>query len=115
MGCRSRSRTWPRRPGSGRPTARRSMPPSCRRPTRRTWPCSGRPAWSSSPKTNTPEFGAGSQTFNPVFGPTRNPLDTRLTPGGSSGGAAAAVAAGLLPFADGSDVGASVRNPAAFC
>jgi amidase len=42
-------------------------------------------------KTNTPEFGAGSQTFNPVFGPTRNPYDTRLTPGGSSGGAAAAV------------------------
>jgi len=66
-------------------------------------------------KTNTPEFGAGSQTFNPVFGPTRNPLDTRLTPGGSSGGAAAAVAAGLLPFADGSDLAASVRNPASFC
>jgi len=66
-------------------------------------------------KTNVPEFGAGSQTFNPVFGPTRNPLDTRLTAGGSSGGAAAAVAAGLLPFADGSDLAASVRNPAAFC
>jgi len=66
-------------------------------------------------KTNTPEFGAGSQTFNPVFGITRNPWDTRLTPGGSSGGAAAAVAAGLLPFADGSDLAASVRNPAAMC
>ena len=66
-------------------------------------------------KTNTPEFGAGSQTFNPVFGPTRNPYDTRLTPGGSSGGAAAAVAAGMIPFADGSDLGASVRNPASFC
>jgi amidase len=66
-------------------------------------------------KTNTPEFGAGSQTFNPVFGPTRNPYDTRLTPGGSSGGAAAAVAAGLIPFADGSDLAASVRNPASFC
>jgi len=66
-------------------------------------------------KTNTPEFGAGSQTFNPVFGPTRNPYDTRLTPGGSSGGAAAAVAAGMIPFADGSDLAASVRNPAAFC
>jgi amidase len=66
-------------------------------------------------KTNTPEFGAGSQTFNEVFGVTRNPYDTRLTPGGSSGGAAAAVAAGLVPFADGSDLAASVRNPAAMC
>jgi amidase len=66
-------------------------------------------------KTNTPEFGAGSQTFNPVFGATRNPYDTRLTPGGSSGGAAAAVATGMIPFADGSDLAASVRNPAAFC
>ena len=66
-------------------------------------------------KTNTPEFGAGSQTFNTVFGVTRNPWDTAMTPGGSSGGAAAAVAAGLLPFADGSDLGASVRNPAAMC
>jgi amidase len=66
-------------------------------------------------KTNTPEFAAGSQTFNPVFGVTRNPYDTCRTPGGSSGGAAAAVAARLLPFADGSDLAASVRNPAAFC
>ena len=66
-------------------------------------------------KTNTPEFGAGSQTFNAVFGATRNPWDLARTPGGSSGGAAAAVAAGMLPFADGSDLGASVRNPAAFC
>jgi amidase len=66
-------------------------------------------------KTNTPEFGAGSQTFNAVFGATRNPYDPSKTPGGSSGGAAAAVAAGMLPFADGSDLGASVRNPAAFC
>jgi amidase len=66
-------------------------------------------------KTNTPEFGAGSQTFNPVFGVTRNPWDLRMTAGGSSGGAAAAVAAGLVPFADGSDLAASVRNPAAMC
>ena len=66
-------------------------------------------------KTNTPEFGAGSQTFNPVFGPTRNPYDVSRTAGGSSGGAAAAVAACLLPFADGSDVGGSLRNPASFC
>jgi amidase len=66
-------------------------------------------------KTNTPEFGAGSQTFNAVFGVTRNPYDLGRTPGGSSGGAAAAVAAGMLPLADGSDLGASVRNPASFC
>jgi amidase len=66
-------------------------------------------------KTNTPEFGAGSQTFNAVFGATRNPYDLTKTPGGSSGGAAAAVAAGMIPIADGSDLGASVRNPAAFC
>src|ERR1700690_3252415 len=66
-------------------------------------------------KTNTPEFGAGSQTFNAVFGATRNPWDTRMTPGGSSGGAAVAVAAGLLPFADGSDLAASVRSPPAMC
>jgi amidase len=66
-------------------------------------------------KTNTPEFGAGSQTFNPVFGPTRNPYDLARTPGGSSGGAAAAVAGGMIPLADGSDLGASIRNPASFC
>jgi amidase len=66
-------------------------------------------------KTNTPEFGAGSQTFNAVFGATRNPFDVRKTCGGSSGGAAAAVAARMLPIADGSDMGGSLRNPPAFC
>jgi amidase len=66
-------------------------------------------------KTNTPEFGAGSHTFNPVFGSTRNPYDLGRSAGGSSGGAAVAVACGMLPFADGSDLAASVRNPAAFC
>ena len=66
-------------------------------------------------KTNTPEFGAGSQTFNPVFGPTRNPYDLERTCGGSSGGAAAALACGMLPIADGSDLGGSLRNPASFC
>ena len=66
-------------------------------------------------KTNTPEFGAGSQTFNPVFGATLNPYDDTKTCGGSSGGAAVALAAGMLPIADGSDMGGSLRNPASFC
>jgi amidase len=66
-------------------------------------------------KTNTPEFGAGSQTFNAVFGATRNPWDVRKTCGGSSGGAAVALACGMLPLADGSDLGGSLRNPASFC
>jgi amidase len=66
-------------------------------------------------KTNTPEFGAGSQTFNPVFGATRNPYDISKTCGGSSGGAAVSLACGMLPIADGSDTGGSLRNPAAFC
>ena len=66
-------------------------------------------------KTNTPEFGAGSQTFNRVFGATRNPYDLGKTCGGSSGGAAVALAARMLPLADGSDTGGSLRNPAAFC
>ena len=65
-------------------------------------------------KTNTPEFGAGSQTFNTVFGATRNPWDLTKTCGGSSGGAAVALACGLVPVADGSDMGGSLRNPAAF-
>lgn len=66
-------------------------------------------------KTNTPEFGAGSQTFNPVFGRTHNPYDLTKTCGGSSGGAAVALACGMVALADGSDMGGSLRNPAAFC
>ena len=66
-------------------------------------------------KTNTPEFGAGSHTFNEVFGVTRNPYDPSRSAGGSSGGAAAALAAGMVPLADGSDLGGSLRNPASFC
>lgn len=66
-------------------------------------------------KTNTPEFGAGSQTFNALFGATRNPYDPRLTCGGSSGGSAVALATGMVALADGSDFGGSLRNPASFC
>ena len=66
-------------------------------------------------KTNTPEFGAGSQTFNKVFGATRNPYDLTKTCGGSSGGAGVAVACGMLPFADGGDFAASLRNPGNYC
>jgi len=66
-------------------------------------------------KTNTPEWGAGSHTFNPIFGHTRNPYDLERSAGGSSGGAAAALATGMLPLADGSDLGGSLRNPASFC
>ena len=66
-------------------------------------------------KTNTPEFGAGSQTYNEVFGETLNPYDTSKTCGGSSGGAAVALACGMQPLADGSDTGGSLRNPANFC
>ena len=66
-------------------------------------------------KTNTPEFGAGSQTFNTVFGATYNPYDLSKTCGGSSGGAAVALVCGMVPVASGSDMGGSLRNPAAFC
>jgi len=66
-------------------------------------------------KTNTPEFGLGSQSYNPVYGTTANPYDLDKTAGGSSGGAAAALASGMLIIADGSDAMGSLRNPAAFC
>ena len=65
-------------------------------------------------KTNVPEFGMGSHTYNSVFGTTRNPYDRSKSAGGSSGGAGAALAAGMLPFADGGDLGGSLRNPANF-
>jgi amidase len=65
--------------------------------------------------TNMPEFGLGSNTFNSVFGATHNPYDLSKTAGGSSGGAAAALATDMLPLADGSDMGGSLRNPASFC
>lgn len=66
-------------------------------------------------KTNTPEFGAGANTTNRVYGATRNPFNTDLTCGGSSGGSAVAVATGMVPLATGSDTGGSLRTPASFC
>ncbi|MER5624651.1 amidase [Streptosporangium sp. NPDC002544] len=66
-------------------------------------------------KTNTPEFGTGSHTVNEIFGATRNPYDLTRSAGGSSGGAAAALATGMVALADGSDMGGSLRNPASFC
>lgn len=65
-------------------------------------------------KTNVPEFGMGSQTYNRVYGTSRNPYDLTRTAGGSSGGAAVALATGMLPIADGGDLGGSLRNPANF-
>jgi hypothetical protein len=82
---------------------------------RRSEPKRDRAAAIGIGKTNTPELGAGSQTFNRVFGATRNPYDPSRTCGGSSGGAAVTLAARMLPLADGSDLGGSLRNPASFC
>ena len=66
-------------------------------------------------KTNTPEFGAGANTVNPVYGATGNPFDPDKTCAGSSGGSAVALATGMVPLATGSDTGGSLRNPAAYC
>ena len=66
-------------------------------------------------KTNTPEFACGANTNNALFGPTRNPWNPALSPAGSSGGSAVAVATGMLPIAHGTDFGCSIRIPAAFC
>ena len=103
-----------RRPaGCAPPPARRCSPSTCRRPT---------PSWRRAcaagaifiGKTNVPEFGLGSHTFNPVFGATGNAWDPSRSAGGSSGGAAVALALRMLPVADGSDMGGSLRNPAAY-
>jgi amidase len=112
--CRLRTRICSRRKAFARPSDRRSTRTSCPTTTR-CWSSARQGGAIAIGKTNTPEFGAGSQTFNPVFGATLNPYDLTRTCGGSSGGAAVALACDLLPFADGSDMGGSLRNPASFC
>ena len=66
-------------------------------------------------KTNTPEFAAGANTYNKVFGRTRNPWNRELSAGGSTGGGAAALASGMIAIAEGTDLGGSLRIPASFC
>ena len=112
--CRRRSRISP--------PPRASAPRKARRSTRTTIPDADALIVERARnagailigKTNVPEFGLGSQTYNPVFGMTRNAYDQTKTSGGSSGGAAVALALRMLPVADGSDHGGSLRNPAAF-
>ena len=113
--CRSRTRTWSRPRASARPRLADLSRQRAREDELIVDALARAPARSSIGKTNTPEFGAGSQTFNAVFGATRNPYDLTKTCGGSSGGAAVALACGMLPIADGSDLGGSLRNPASFC
>ena len=95
--------------------ARPSSPSTCRQRTRWWWSASVEAGAIVIGKTNTPEFAFGPNTVNAVFGATRNPWNTDLTSGGSSGGSAVALATGMVPLAEGTDLGGSLRGPASFC
>ena len=114
--CRSGSRTWRTAPAC-RPHAARAGTPTPARPNVTTSTSPACRAAGAIPigKTAAPEFGAFGYTASPLHGVTRNPWNTERTPGGSSGGTAASVAAGALPFGTASDGGGSIRGPAASC
>ena len=115
MACRSRSRMSRRPPASAPPFAsplfKDHVPAEDAEVVRRL-KAAGAIVLA---KTNTPEFACGANTVNALFGPTRNPWNPALSPAGSSGGSAVAVATGMVPIAQGTDFGCSIRIPAAFC
>ena len=113
--CRSRSRTSPTSPACAPPTARRCSPTMCRPSRIPLVERIERKGGIVVAKSNTPEFGAGGSTFNEVFGRTRNPWNTSLTCGGSTGGGAVSLATGEVWLAHGSDHGGSLRRPGTYC